>query len=1033
MRTSALTHDTSYNGFTVLDITSIPDFDSLGIWLRHEATGLEVFHMLNDDEENLFGFVFKTPPEDSTGAAHILEHSVLCGSKNYPLKDPFIRLGNQSVKTFLNAMTFPDKTVYPASSLIEADYFNLMAVYGDAVFFPLLKKEIFLQEAHRLEIDETGNVSIQGVVYNEMKGNYSSFESVVSDWTVRSILPGTAYAHDAGGDPAEIPNLSYEKFKNFHKKYYDPSNCRLFLYGNIATEKQLDFLNERFLNDPSFKNEPFAGLMASQRDLESFSATEVKPFTSPVECRVGGPSLSTESSGENSGPTVLFSWLIGVTEDPEQFMEAVLISQILLGHDGSPLSKALIDCGLGEDIAPNTGVESELRYLLFSVGLREMQGGKESELEKVIIGTIQKLIQEGVPHEDIEAAIMAVDFADREIKRSHGPYSLTLMRRCLRGWLNGAHPAKTIFNRKAFQKIKEKLASDPLYLKNLLRMYFIENKHMVCLTVTPEDNYEQLMKETFDKQIAKLTAGKSRDELEKNIKEQMDSLHEYQSSSDSEQLCALLPHIHPSDLDSSIDTIKTERFNLRGIPSFLHRQSVNGIVYAEIGFPCDTFSPSDFPLLPFFSTVMVNTGFSGMDWAEAASYTARISGSLDSALFTSSETYELAQKCGVIGKDGTVLLTDDKRTEALYSYDPVCGRSWIFFRVKMLSEKTDTALDMFLSCITGADFSDTKRLSDLLKEYKNDIDSSVIPAGNSYALSRTTCTASRSKAIDEIWNGLSQLYYVHDLCNADVVSVRAKLENMKNHMLAAGAVINIICEDTMVSSVQDSFSKALEKYLPDCGEPQKPFNCKDDDFYALTRIDHDSSKIIADKELIVLSTQVGFASCSVFTPPYDITDSVYLSLAAHWLTNGTLWEKIRTMGGAYGAYAFPDMMERTFSFATYRDPKPEKSLETWIQELEKSSELLIDDVTMERIITGSYSKEIQPRTPSGKGGAGFMRALYGISDEKRAEKLKTLLNAKSTDIQKSLQNLLNLLSKRKMVIIFNKSLESAGKIIVLPL
>jgi hypothetical protein len=237
----------------------------------------------------------------------------------------------------------------------------------------------------------------------------------------------------------------------------------------------------------------------------------------------------------------------------------------------------------------------------------------------------------------------------------------------------------------------------------------------------------------------------------------------------------------------------------------------------------------------------------------------------------------------------------------------------------------------------------------------------------------------------------------------------------------------------MVSSVQDSFSKALEKYLPDCGEPQKPFSCKDDDFYALTSIDHDSSKKIADKELIVLSTQVGFASCSVFTPPYDITDSVYLSLAAHWLTNGTLWEKIRTMGGAYGAYAFPDMMERTFSFATYRDPKPEKSLETWIQELEKSSELLIDDVTMERIITGSYSKEIQPRTPSGKGGAGFMRALYGISDEKRAEKLRTLLNAKSTDIQKSLQNLLNLLSKRKMVIIFNKSLESAGKIIVLPL
>lgn len=1033
MRTSALTHDSSYKGFTVLDITPIPDFDSLGIWLRHEATGLEVFHMFNDDEENLFGFVFKTPPEDSTGAAHILEHSVLCGSKNYPLKDPFIRLGNQSVKTFLNAMTFPDKTVYPASSLIETDYFNLMAVYGDAVFFPLLKKEIFLQEAHRLEYDEKGCISIQGVVYNEMKGNYSSFESIVSDWTVRSILPGTSYAHDAGGDPAEIPNLTYEGFKNFHKKYYDPSNCRLFLYGNINTEKQLDFLSSRFLSELSCTQEPFARLMASRRDQEAFDATEVKPFSSPVTCTVSGPSLSAEGSAENSGPTVLFSWLIGETNEPENFMEAVLISQILLGHDGSPLSKALLDCGLGEDIAPNTGVESELRYLLFSAGLREMQEGKEAELEKVIMGTIKKLISEGVSKDDIEAAIMAVDFADREIKRSHGPYSLTLMRRCLRGWLNGTHPAKTIFNRNAFKTIKERIAQDPSYLTSLLQRCFISNKHMVCLTVNPDEKYEQKMKEAYNKKIAQLTSGIPEEDLGKNIKAQMYALHEYQSSVDSEQLCSLLPHIHPSDLDSSIDTIHTERTLLCGIPSFVHRQSVNGIVYAEIGFPSDVFAPSDFPLLPFFSTVMVNTGFNGMNWAEAASFSAKISGSLDSSLFTSSETFELAQKCGVLGKDGSILLSDDKRTDALYSYDPVCGRSWIFFRVKMLNEKTDEALDMFLSCITGADFSDTKRLSDLLKEYRNDIDSSVIPAGNSYALSRTTCKAGRSKAIDEIWNGLSQLYYIHELCNADIRTVQASLENIKQTMLKSGAVINIICEDNMVQPVQDSFMKVLDKYLPELSVPVKPYSCKDEDFYALTVIDAAAAGNQQHKELLVLPTQVGFTACSLFTPPMDITESVYLSLAAHWMTNGVLWEKIRTIGGAYGAYAFPDMMERTFSFATYRDPKPEKSLEIWIQELEKASQVYIDEITMERIITGSYSKEIQPRTPSGKGGAGFMRALYGISDEKRLEKLRSLLHAKPEDVRKILQNLLNLLGSRKMAIIFNKSLESAGNITVLPL
>ena len=225
----------SYKDFEVVEVVDLPDYSSIGILLRHKATGLEVFHMYNNDEENLFAFAFATPPEDSTGVAHIIEHSVLCGSKNYPVKDTFIRLANQSIKTFLNALTFSDKTVYPAASLSEKDYFNLMSVYGDAVFFPLLNEWTFMQEGHRLELDEQGNPSIQGVVYNEMKGCYSSFDNYSSDWVVRSVLPETIYDCDSGGDPLDIPLLTYEQFKDFHKKYYSPSNCRLFLYGNIPT------------------------------------------------------------------------------------------------------------------------------------------------------------------------------------------------------------------------------------------------------------------------------------------------------------------------------------------------------------------------------------------------------------------------------------------------------------------------------------------------------------------------------------------------------------------------------------------------------------------------------------------------------------------------------------------------------------------------------------------------------------------------------------------------------------------------------
>ncbi len=236
-----------YKNFEVVDVFFVNDYHSNAVHLRHKQTGLEVVHLQNDDEENLFSFAFRTPNNEANGAAHILEHSVLCGSQKFPLKDPFVVLSNQSVKTYLNALTYPDRTVYPASSTVKADYFNLMRVYGDAVFFPRLDDEVFLQEAHRIEIDENGEPSIQGVVYNEMKGDYSSFESVVSSICDSSLLSGSVYEKDSGGDPLFIPSITVEKLRDFHSRWYKPDNCLVFLYGNIPTEEQLDFLQDEFL------------------------------------------------------------------------------------------------------------------------------------------------------------------------------------------------------------------------------------------------------------------------------------------------------------------------------------------------------------------------------------------------------------------------------------------------------------------------------------------------------------------------------------------------------------------------------------------------------------------------------------------------------------------------------------------------------------------------------------------------------------------------------------------------------------------
>ena len=358
----------SYKSFIVLNVFELPDYHSTAFHLRHTKTGLEVFHLLNDDPENLFAFAFRTPNTKANGLAHIIEHSVLCGSEKYPLKDPFVIMSNQSVKTYLNAMTYSDKTVYPASSIAKADYFNLMSVYGDAVFFPRLNKEIFMQEAHRLEIDENGNPSIQGVVYNEMKGSYSSFESVAADISLSSLLKGTIYEKDSGGDPLEIPSVTYEEFLNFHKTWYRPDNCFVFLNGNIPTVEQLDFLQENFLTRLE-KKFPDIDVSESARKkrIDDFIKLVTPPkISNPIELYAEGPS----GDGEESN-TVLVNWRVGRCENALSATEKVVLTGILCNHDGSPLQKALIESGLGEDLAPQNGLFGSIYSTILTIGFGE--------------------------------------------------------------------------------------------------------------------------------------------------------------------------------------------------------------------------------------------------------------------------------------------------------------------------------------------------------------------------------------------------------------------------------------------------------------------------------------------------------------------------------------------------------------------------------------------------------------------------------------------------------------------------------------
>lgn len=977
------------HGFEIVGITDLSELKSTGIYARHEVTGLEVYHLLNGDEENLFAYAFMTPPADSTGVAHILEHSVLCGSKNYPLKDPFMVLAKQSVKTFLNAMTFPDKTVYPASSMVEADYVNLMSVYGDAVFFPLLEEWVFRQEGHRFEFDDGGKVSIQGVVFNEMRGNYSSFDSIAGDWSLRSLLDGTPYEHDSGGDPADIPALTYEQFRAFHEKYYHPVNCRVFLSGNIPTEKQLKLLQERFLSHFGPAEKPV-------------SVEPVKPFSAPREMEVPAPAGEER---ELSGVTVMLNWLLPDSTDTVALLEANLLAEILLGHDGAPLSRALLESGLGEDIAPSSGLETEIRHMCFSAGLRGVQKGKERDFEKLVMGTIRNLAREGIPPEELETAVRSIDFSNREVRRSGGPFALTLMRRSLRGWIHGYGPDETLRYIPAFEEVKRRIAGDPDYLRSLIRRWFIENTHRSLVTVYPDPDYEKRLEDQLATRVRLFEAGLD-DAKRKELLERQAAFFAFQKETDSPEILSRIPHLARGDLPLVTEHIETGIRFSNAVPVLVHEQPTNGIAYADFAVPVDVLDPEDYQLLPFFSSVFSGMGLGGLSWAETSALSAKLTGGLGTMLFTSSTV------------PGT------KAPEPLPQ--TVCGRDMLIVRVKMLEELCDEAVDLVFRFFREADFSDTKRLVDLLLEYRNDLDSSLAPAGNQYAVSRAGYATGLSKTVDEVWNGLSQVRFVRDLSAkigepSHAAELSARLDRIRGRLLSAGMTVNL----TGTKEILEKLLVRLDLHTASFTAPVPP---AETDRTRLLEIARGSVPEGVELELVSSALQVGFAATVLPSPVYGTSEQPVDTVFGHWLANGSLWEKVRTSGGAYGVFAYPDSLEDIFVFSTYRDPSPLKSLEIFREALESASLAPVDPVSLEKTITGAYSREVQPRSPSDRGFTAFIRILYGITDELRKQKLERIVSVTGDDIQNCARRMLDdWPSARSAVLGGKKMLKDGGK------
>ncbi|OQX28486.1 MAG: hypothetical protein B0D92_08690 [Spirochaeta sp. LUC14_002_19_P3] len=950
----------SYHNYETISVDSLSAYRAEGLHLRHRKTGAEVYRINAEDNENLFAFTFRTPPPNHTGVSHILEHAVLCGSQRYPLKDPFLELLKGSAHTFLNAMTYPDKTIYPAAATIKADFLNLLRVYGDAVFFPCLKREAFEQEGHRLEFDDSGNLVRSGIVLNEMKGSYSSTENLIMDWNFRTMFPDTAYRWDSGGDPAYIPQLSYEAFKAFHASFYHPSNARIFLYGNHNTEEVLDILDTEFLSRFSRK--------------EPAGAPELQPrWNKPRRQTAYRPCAPGESTAGKT--TISLNWLWGDMSDPFQAVEARVMAYILLGHSGSPLQKALIDSGLGEDISPVSGLESSLRQIMFTAALRGTEADREDRLLDVVNSTLEKAAG-GLDADLVEGALRTIEFRLREI-RGGSPYGLQLLKRALQGWLHGGPPSVSLNFQEPMNKLRE--GSGKGHFEHFIRKNMLENPHRGTVILLPEPGLLERRDQEERQQLSALQERLTASEAEE-IKRAGERLKVFQEAVPSPEELACIPFITPGDIPREVDKIAMDEGRTGNFKWYSHETLTNGVSYLEMAFDLSGLEPELQPWMPLFSHALTEVGLPGTSYSEAARLLSLKTGRLDCTL------------------EAVSPLNGDKE----------CLR--LFVHLKALSSQWDEAMDITLKLLNSADFSDMKRIDDLLMEVRNEYQSVIIPSGSAFAALRASARHSRASAWEELWYGIEQLKFLQ------------AVSRKKNRAELASEALNTIRQRIIqqhslaIALASDSNSSVRDKTLA-----------------ALTSLPEGTAQSVSVPPLfrhetlgesIVIASAVSFSGLSLPGTIHDAPLFAHTALLSHLLNTGYLWESIRMKGGAYGAHSSVSRLEGTFTFSTYRDPLISPSLAAFRDSLEWAKSLSSDMVKL--AVIGSAGSDLKPLSPSQKALTGLKRKLYGISDSMRQIHRDSKLTAGPSDIRKAAQKLINVWPQRSIsVIAGEESLKAA--------
>ena len=943
------------HGFDLVREAQIQEFNARALIYKHR-TGAEFLSLSNDDENKVFGISFRTPPSNSTGIAHILEHSVLCGSRKFPVKEPFVELIKGSLNTFLNAFTYPDKTCYPVASQNLQDFYNLIDVYLDAVFHPRITPQVLEQEGWHYELEKVEDPLIyKGVVFNEMKGAYSAPERALVDYAQHSLFPDTTYGVESGGHPRHIPDLTFSDFEQFHSRYYHPANARIYFYGDDDPDRRLEILEE-------YLAEFSPAIVESEVGLQT-ALSEPRRLTHPYAVSADGAELDK--------CMVAINWLLSGEADAAAAMKLGILEQVLLGTPASPLRKALIESGLGEDLA-GIGIEDELRQYYFSTGMKGVVTADVEKVETLVMSTLKQLVDDGIDAGAIRAAVNTIEFRLRENNTGSYPRGLSLMLRALSTWLHDGDPLAPLAFERSLESVKSKLQSDERFLERVIREELLENQHRSVVVLEPDPEMQQREEADERGRLEAVRAEMSPADLRAVVAATRE-LKERQEALDPPEQLARLPHLQLDDLDPKIRQIPIEVQQVDGVSVLHHDLFTNGIVYLDVGFDLHALPADRLPYVGLFGRALTEMGTAKDDFVR------------------------LAQRIGA-GTGGIWAQT-------VVSSRVDVGRSaaWFFLRGKAMSQQTGELLEIITDLLLTAQLDDKDRFLQIVTEEKAGEEAGLVPSGHRVVSLRLRSQFDESSWIQESMGGITYLFFLRQLIEQvrdDWPSVLEKLEEVRRLLINRSTML---CNVTAAASSRSTFDPQLSGLIGAMPASTQSLHEWTPDFSPRS-------------EGLTVPAQVNYVGKGMCLFDYGYQLHASATVISRYLSTTWLWDRVRVQGGAYGAFCMFDPFTGVLSFISYRDPNLEESLNTYDRTGNFLREVVLSPAELEKAIIGAIGDMDSHLLPDAKGFTSMSRYLTGITDDYRQTRRDEVLATQIADFR-NLADFVDQLAKHGQVVV----------------